>query len=183
MIIGYARVSTHEQNLAMQTDALAAAACEKIYSDEASGGQANRPGLQSALDQLRPGDTLTVWRLDRLGRSLKHLVNTIGDLEAQKIGFRSLTENIDTRSPGGKLVFHVFASLAEFERDLIRERTMAGLSAARARGRIGGRPKSLSPAQIAQVRAMHADKTIPIRDICNTFKIGSTTLYRYLKNA
>ena len=180
MKIGYARVSTHEQNLDLQKDALEAAGCTKIYTDEASGSKADRAGLQQALDQLRQGDTLTVWRLDRLGRSLKHLVEIISSLEKKQISFQSITENIDTSSPSGKLIFHLFASLAEFERSLIHERTLAGLKAARARGRIGGRKKLLTLGQVKQARALHADKTVPIKDICKTLKISKTTLYRYL---
>lgn len=181
MIIGYARVSTRDQNLNLQKDALLSAHCEKIFTDEASGGKDDRPGLLQALDQLRPGDTLTVWKLDRLGRSLKHLVATVSQLQEQNVAFCSLRENINTSSPAGKLVFHVFASLAEFEKDLIHERTMAGLAAARARGRVGGRKPALTKAQIAQAKAMHADKNISIRDICSTLKISRTSLYRYLK--
>ena len=144
MLIGYARVSTHEQTLDLQQDALKKAGCDPIYTDTASGAQPERKGLHDALQYLREGDVLVVWRLDRLGRSLKHLIETITALEERSIGFRSLSESIDTTTSGGKLVFHVFGALAEFERDLIRERTKAGLAAARSRGRRGGRPKATS---------------------------------------
>src|SRR3954452_21807404 len=142
MLIGYARVSTHEQNLDLQEDALNAAGCKKVYTDKTSGTKAERPGLEQALADARPGDSLVVWKLDRLGRSLKHLIETVTDLSHRGVGFRSLQEAIDSTS-GGKLIFHVFGALAEFERDLIRERTLAGLAAARARGRKGGRPRNL----------------------------------------
>ena len=180
MLIGYARVSTKDQNIDTQRDALESAGCEKIFTDTASGSIKDRDGLERAMESLRHGDTLAVWKLDRLGRSLSHLVQFMSDLEDQGIGFRSLRESIDTTSGVGKLVFHLFASLAEFERDLIRERTQAGLASARARGRMGGRPKALSPEQLAQARAMHADKDITIKEICATLGIGKTTLYRHL---
>jgi len=154
MFVGYARVSLPEQHLALQTDALQRAGCERLYTDTVSGGQAERPGLRTALEVLRAGDTFVVWKLDRLGRSLSHLVETIQDLHQQGIHFKSLQENIDTTSGAGKLVFHLFAALAEFERDLIRERTRAGLAAARERGKLGGRPKALRPHQAARVRAL-----------------------------
>jgi DNA invertase Pin-like site-specific DNA recombinase len=144
MLIGYARVSTADQTLALQQDALQEAGCDKVFTDTASGSKQERAGLEDALSHVRKGDTLVVWRLDRLGRSLRHLIDTITDLSQRGIGFRSITENIDTTSSGGKLVFHIFGALAEFERDIIRERTNAGLQAARARGRLGGRPKALN---------------------------------------
>ena len=145
MKIGYARVSTQDQNLDLQWDALKQAGCEKIIEDTASGGRRDRIGLERVREQLRPGDVLVVWRLDRLGRSLRHLIDLMAELETEKVGFQSLQESIDTTTPGGKLVFHIFGALAEFERNLIRERTRAGLEAARARGRKGGRPKPLPP--------------------------------------
>src|SRR5690348_6581068 len=145
--VGYARVSTGEQTLDLQLDALAAAGCDRVFQDTASGAKAERPGLARALDFLRPGDTLVVWRLDRLGRSLQHLIQTLTALDQRGVGFKSLTESIDTTTPGGKLVFHIFGALAEFERDLIRERTQAGLAAARARGRTGGHPRVAASAQ------------------------------------
>src|SRR5262245_59819689 len=143
MLIGYARISTQDQTLNLQTDALKKAGCSQIFTDTASGVDSERPGLVKTISYLRPGDTLVVWRLDRLGRSLKHLIETIGDLQERGIGFRSIQENIDTTTSGGKLIFHVFGALAEFERDIIRERTKAGLAAARARGKQGGRPRVL----------------------------------------
>src|SRR5437763_6686784 len=145
MLIGYARVSTQDQTLHLQKDALEKLGCNKIFTDTASGSKAERIGLDEALEYVREGDTLVVWRLDRLGRSLKHLIETITELNNRKIGFKSIQENIDTTTSGGKLVFHIFGALAEFERDIIRERTNAGLLAARARGRKGGRPKALTP--------------------------------------
>jgi DNA invertase Pin-like site-specific DNA recombinase len=183
MLIGYARVSTFDQTLALQRDALQEAGCERIFTDTASGSRSDRPGLAEALDHLRSGDTLVVWRLDRLGRSLRHLIDTVSALQERErgVGFKSLQEQIDTTTSGGKLVFHVFGALAEFERDLIRERTQAGLTAARARGRRGGRPKALDPkkAQIAQ--ALYNDKTNSVADICRTLRISRATLYRYVK--
>ena len=154
MLIGYARVSTTDQNLDLQRDALHAAGCERILTDTASGVKAERPGLLQALRECRAGDTLTVWKLDRLGRSLPHLVETVRDLEQRGVGFKSLQESIDTTTSGGKLIFHIFASLAEFERDIIRERTNAGLAAARARGRKGGRPPSVDPAKVKAALAL-----------------------------
>src|SRR5947209_797764 len=142
MLIGYARVSTQDQTLNLQLDALNKAGCNRIFTDTISGSIQERKGLEEALSFVRPGDSLVVWRLDRLGRSLKHLIETIGQLNRKGIGFRSITESIDTTTSSGKLVFHVFGALAEFERDLIRERTKAGLAAARMRGRLGGRPRS-----------------------------------------
>jgi DNA invertase Pin-like site-specific DNA recombinase len=144
MLIGYARVSTEDQNLDLQRDALKQAGCEQIYTDRVSGTKAERKGLTEALSHLRSGDTLVVWRLDRLGRSLRHLIDTVTDLQEREIGFKSLQESIDTTTSGGKLVFHIFGALAEFEREIIRERTKAGLTAARARGKSGGRPKALT---------------------------------------
>src|SRR3954469_6697859 len=158
MLIGYARVSSLDQTLALQQDALSAAGCQEIYTDTVSGSVTERPGLTNALSHLRSGDTLVVWRLDRLGRSLPHLIETVRQLQAQGIGFRSLQEQIDTTTSGGKLVFHVFGALAEVERDLIRERTHAGLVAARARGRLFGRPKALSPQRGKQLQSLAKDK-------------------------
>jgi DNA invertase Pin-like site-specific DNA recombinase len=143
MLIGYARVSTHVQSLSLQLDALKKARCQKVFDDKVSGARSERPGLEATLEYVREGDTLLVWRLDRLGRSLKDLIEIIGGLEKRGIGFRSLQESIDTTTSRGRLIFHVFGALAEFERNLIRERTRAGLEAARARGRKGGRPRAL----------------------------------------
>src|ERR671919_2610249 len=148
MNIGYARVSTQDQTLNLQKDALKNIGCTKIFTDTASGTKAEREGLEEALEYVREGDTLVVWRLDRLGRSLKHLIETITELNNRKIGFKSVQESIDTTTSGGKLVFHIFGALAEFEREIIRERTKAGLTAARSRGKVGGRPKALTPKEV-----------------------------------
>jgi DNA invertase Pin-like site-specific DNA recombinase len=181
MLIGYARISTHDQTLALQQDALEKAGCEKIFTDRVSGTKAQRIGLTEALSHLREGDTLVVWRLDRLGRSLRHLIDTITELNARGVGFKSLTENIDTTTSGGKLVFHIFGALAEFEREIIRERTQAGLASARSRGKVGGRPKALSARQVQILRNMAADPSLTVSDICKTLGIGRTTFYRYMK--
>lgn len=179
MKIGYARISTADQNLDLQADALKAAGCEKIFQDIASGAKDERRGLAEAVEYARAGDILTVWKLDRLGRSLKHLIETVNELHAKGVGFASLQENIDTTTPGGKLIFHVFGALAEFERELIRERTNAGLKAARARGKNGGRPKKLTPEKIEIAKAMMSDPKINIKTICQTLDISPKTLYRY----
>lgn len=180
MLIGYARVSTQDQNPAMQHDALEEAGCERVFMEKASGAQRERPQLQAALEFMRAGDTLVVWKLDRLARSLKQLVETVEDLEQRSIGFRSLTEAVDTTSPGGKLIFHIFAALAEFERSIIRERTSAGLAAARARGRMGGRPPSLSAEDLAIAKALLQDETIPVEQIAKRLNVSPSTLYRYI---
>src|SRR5215211_4966994 len=180
MLIGYARVSTSDQNPELQRDALKIAGCEKIFTDRVSGTKAERKGLTEALSHLREGDTLVVWRLDRLGRSLRHLIDTITALDERGVGFKSLTENIDTTTSEGKLVFHIFGALAEFEREIIRERTQAGLQSARSRGKIGGRPKALTPKEVQILRNMAADKSLTVSDICKTLGIGRTTFYRYL---
>jgi DNA invertase Pin-like site-specific DNA recombinase len=177
MQIGYARVSTGEQTLDLQRDALAADGCEHTYADVISGSTESRPGLDDALAYIRKGDTLVVWRLDRLGRSLKHLIETVTALEARGVGFKSLTERIDTTTPGGKLIFHVFGALAEFERDLIRERTNAGLAAARARGRKGGRPKKLTdPKTLALAQRLYHDEQTDVATICRTLGVSRATL-------
>jgi len=181
MLIGYARVSTNDQTLNLQLDALKQVKCEQVYTDTASGSLADRPGLTEALSHLREGDTLVVWRLDRLGRSLRELIDRITQLNDRKVGFRSLTEQIDTTTSGGKLIFHIFGALAEFERDVIRERTNAGLAAARSRGKVGGRRRSLSQKDIALVKKLHADKGTAIADICRSFNISRWTLRRYVK--
>ena len=184
MLIGYARVSTNEQNLDLQRDALlkAGVSPKNIFTDKITGTKQGRPGLEAALSHLREGDTFVVWRLDRLGRSLKHLIETVTTLQKQRIGFKSITENIDTSTATGQLVFHLFGALAEFERNLITERTMAGLEAARARGRKGGRPHlKPSASQIAMAKKLYADKSNSIADICRTLHISRATLYRYLK--
>ena len=183
MIIGYARVSTTEQNLDLQRDALKRAGCEKIIEDTVSGGKVQRPGLERVHDALRSGDVLAVWRLDRLGRSLKHLIELMAELEAERIGFQSVTESIDTTTPGGKLVFHIFGALAEFERNLIRERTYAGLAAARARGRKGGRRKKLGEKQRAVAVDLYRQKKHTIDEICKAVGISRPTLYKYVAAA
>jgi DNA invertase Pin-like site-specific DNA recombinase len=181
MLIGYARVSTYEQTLNLQRDALEKLACNKIFTDTASGAKTERIGLDEALSYVRKGDTLVVWRLDRLGRSLPHLITTMTALEERGIGFKSLTENIDTTTSGGKLIFHIFGALAEFERNLIRERTQAGLTAARARGKTGGRPKALTEKQISIAKALYSDPKRSVVEIYHTFKISRATLYRAIK--
>ena len=183
-LIGYARVSTADQDLQRQIETLQHAGCQddQIFRDIASGARTARPGLEACLQALAPGDTLVVWRLDRLGRSLKHLIEVVAALAERGIGFKSLTEQIDTTTPGGKLIFHVFGALAEFERDLIRERTHAGLAAARARGRLGGRPRKLADAkQLDLARTLYASGETDIDTICQTLGISRATLYRYLK--
>jgi DNA invertase Pin-like site-specific DNA recombinase len=180
MLIGYARVSTQEQDPALQLDALAQAACDKVFTEKASGAQRDRPQLMAALEYMRQGDTLVVWKLDRLARSLRQLIETVEMLEKRGIGFRSLTEAIDTTSPGGKLIFHIFASLAEFERDIIRERTKAGLVAARARGKIGGRPPALAHADLTAAKALLRDPNITVEEAARRVGVSPSTLYRHI---
>jgi len=182
VLIGYARVSTFEQNLNLQKDALKAAGCEKIFEDRISGAASTRPGMDRAMEFLREGDTLVVWRLDRLGRSLKHLIEVVSKLEERCTGFKSLQEAIDTTSSGGKLIFHIFGALAEFERNLIRERTMAGLSAARARGRKGGRPKALNPQKREIAIRLYHEKKKTVKDVCEIMGISKPTLYSYVRS-
>jgi DNA invertase Pin-like site-specific DNA recombinase len=181
MKIGYARVSTIEQNPDLQHDALREAGCDKIFTDQASGAKADRPALKEALEYARKGDCIVVWRLDRLGRSLKHLIEAIEGLESRKIGFSSLQEGLNTTTPGGKLIFHIFGALSEFERNVIRERTNAGLAAARARGRMGGRKPKLKPAQIKTLRKMYDSREHSINEICALMGVSRPTLYVYLK--
>src|SRR6059058_186416 len=181
MLIGYARVSTQDQTLNLQKDALEKIGCSKIFTDTASGAQTERKGLDEALAYVREGDSLVVWKLDRLGRSLKHLIETITKLNNRNIGFQSITEHIDTTTSGGKLIFHIFGALAEFERDIIRERTKAGLQAARNRGRVGGRPKALTPKKVAIAQSLYDNKDNTIDEICKTLTISRATLYRYIK--
>lgn len=183
MKIGYARISTQDQSQALQDDALESAGCEKIFRDRVSGAKANRPGLAKALEYVRSGDSIVVWRLDRLGRNLKHLIEVVEGLEQRGIGFVSLQEGFDTTTNGGKLVFQIFGALAEFERNLIQERTRAGLEAARARGRLGGRKRKLKSTQIEAMKLMYDSKKHSISDICSSFGISKPTLYRYLENA
>jgi len=171
----------NDQTLNLQLDALKQAKCEQVHTDTASGSLADRPGLAQALSHLREGDTLVVWRLDRLGRSLRDLIDRITELNDRKIGFRSITEQIDTTTSGGKLIFHIFGALAEFERDIIRDRTNAGLTAARARGKVGGRRRSLSQKDIALVKKLYAEQNTSIAYICRSFHISRWTLQRHLK--
>lgn len=183
MLIGYARKSTQDQTLALQHDALNAAACEKIFSDTASGAKTARPGLDEALAFARAGDTLVVWRLDRLGRSLKHLIDTVQMLDQRGIGFKSLTEQINTTTPGGRLIFHVFGALAEFERALIIERTHAGLAAARARGRKGGRPRVAAfqdSKKLARALELYREQHMTVTEICRMFGVSRSTFYSYV---
>ena len=181
MDVGYARVSTKEQNLHMQEDALKNAGCEEIYTDIASGSKSERPGLDKVLSYIREGDTLVVWKLDRLGRSIQHLIETVAKLSKRKIAFKSLQENIDTKTSGGKLIFHIFGALAEFERDLIRERTDAGLKSARARGHMGGRPTLLDNRQIKRMIEMYNAKKNTVGEICKIYEISRPSFYNYLK--
>lgn len=180
MLIGYARVSTDDQNLNLQHDALQNAGCEKVYSDQQSGAAAERAGLTNVLDVLRPGDTLVIWRLDRLGRSLKNLIHLVEQLDKREVGLKSLQENIDTTTSGGRLVFHIFGALAEFERTLIRERTQAGINAARARGRQGGRPKLLEANKRELAIRLHREQKHSIAEICSMMGVSKSTLYNYL---
>jgi len=180
MDIGYARVSTGEQNLDPQKDALEEAGCERIFTDEVSGAKSKRPGLEEAMSHLRKGDCLVVWKLDRLGRSLKDLIEKVESLADRGCEFRSLQEGIDTTTSAGKLVFHIFGALAEFERDLIRERTKAGLRAARERGKTGGRPPALEEGDIKLAQRLVQDPDVPVETICDRLGISSATLYRYV---
>ncbi|MEV4180159.1 recombinase family protein [Streptosporangium canum] len=180
-LLGYARVSTPEQDLALQLDALEAVGCNRIFSDIASGAKTERPELGKLLEYVRAGDTLVVWKLDRLGRSMRHLVETVESLKERGIHFRSLQENIDTSTATGKLIFHIFAALAEFERDLIRDRTEAGLAAARARGRVGGRKRALSPVQVDVARTMHESRKHTLAEIARALRVSRATVYRALE--
>ncbi len=183
MKIGYARVSTLEQNLDLQRDALEEAGCEKVIVDRVSGAAARRPGLERLRDLLREGDTLVVWRLDRLGRSLRDLIDWAQYLEGQGVGLQSLQESIDTHTPAGKLTFHLFGALAEFERNLIRERTLAGLEAARARGRKGGRRKALNQEKRKIAVDLYREKKMKVKEICELMGISKPTLYGYVREA
>lgn len=183
MLIGYARVSTDDQNLNLQLDALKKAGCQKIFTDHVSGSTTGRPHLEAVLDFLREGDTLVVWRLDRLGRNLRHLIEFVTPLEEKGIGFRSLTESMDTTTCSGKLSFHIFGALAEFERNLIRERTKAGLQAARARGRLGGRKPALSLHQQEVAVRLYHEKEHPVDEICRMMGISKPTLYSYIRKS
>lgn len=183
MIIGYARVSTQDQNPQLQLDALSGATCEQVFHETATGTLRERPELTACLRILRKGDSLVVWKLDRLARSLKDLVEIVHDLNQRGVGFRSLTESIDTTSSGGRLVFHIFGALAEFEHSLIRERTIAGLAAARARGRKGGRKPALSPADVRKAAAMLSDANITKAEIAKHFGVSRVTLNAALNRA
>jgi len=178
--LGYARVSTPDQDLALQLDALEAAGCVRVFSETASGARSQRPQLERLFDQLREGDTLVVWRLDRLGRSLRHLVTLVEELDTRGVGFRALDQQIDTTTASGRLQIHLFAALAEFERELGRERTHAGLQAARARGRRGGRPRALSGDQVAVVRAMYDSREHTVTAIAGVLGVSRATIYREL---
>src|SRR5258707_10709049 len=171
MKVGHRRVSTQDQQLDLQLHAMQEANCEKVFQDVMSGAKTDRPGLKEALNYVREGDILVVWKLDRLGRSLPHLIEVITQLDARSVGFICLKQNLDTTPPGGRLIFHIFGAIAQFERELIRERTMAGLQSARARGRFGGRPRSLSAAKIKLLRSMHAEPPKPraalLHEACN----------------
>jgi DNA invertase Pin-like site-specific DNA recombinase len=185
MKVGYARVSTHDQHLTLQLDALRKAGCRQVYEEVISGARAERPVLQQALAHLRQGDVLMIWKLDRLGRSLRHLIEVVSNLAQRGIGFKSLQENLDTTTSSGKLVFHMFGALAEFERDLIRERTQAGLTAARARGRLGGRPRGLSrPAEATALAAetLYREGQLSVQQIAAKLHIAKSTLYVYLRH-
>ncbi|EFI50027.1 recombinase family protein [Afipia sp. 1NLS2] len=179
-IIGYARVSTADQTPDLQIDALKSAGAHRVFIETASGAKTDRPQLAAALDYLRPGDTLTVWKLDRLARSIRQLIITIDRLERLGCGFRSLTEAIDTTTPTGKLVFHIFGALTEFERSIIRERTIAGLAAAKARGRRGGRPRVMSENMIIAAGAMIRDGSMTIKEIADQLGVSDGTLYKYI---
>lgn len=180
MLIGYCRVSTSDQNLNLQKDELKKFGCSKIYEDVASGAKSERAGLESAIDFAREGDTLVIWKLDRLGRSLRDLIEIVNRLEKSGVSFVCITQNIDTRTPSGKLFFHIFGALAEYERELIRERTKAGLTAARARGRKGGRKPAMNEEQIEQARAMMDNPKLKIKSILKTLGISKATLYKYV---
>ena len=191
MLVGYARVSTRDQNPDLQLDALSEAGCGKIFTEQRSGARRDRPELAKALGYVRAGDVLVVWKLDRLARSLRQLIGTVGRLEEAEIGFRSLTEAIDTTTPGGCPVFHIFGSLAEFEREIVRERTLAGLDSARARGRTGGRPAKLGAKEIEAARAMLGGSPgsssgaggLTFAEVCRQLGVGRSTLYRHLRDA
>jgi len=178
--VGYARVSSKDQKLEPQRDALLADGCEKVFEEKISSREAERRALRETFDYCRPEDLLVVTSLDRLGRSLRELIDLVGELEGRRVGFRSLKENLDTSTAGGKLVFHVFASIAEFEREIIRERTMAGLKAARARGRVGGRPKALDDGRASLARKLKKEGEHSVEEICSMLGVGRSTLYRYL---
>lgn len=179
MLIGYARVSTRDQNLESQEDALRKAGCERLYSDKISSRKAERPQFKIVLEVLQEGDTLVVWRLNRIARSLRELIEIVNDLKARNVGLRILNENIDTTTPNGRLFFHIIGALAEYDRDIIRENTYAGLEAARERGRVGGRSRALNDEQVRIAHALAA-QDIPREQIGQLLKVSRATLYRYL---
>jgi DNA invertase Pin-like site-specific DNA recombinase len=183
VLIGYARVSAADQSLSLQADALTKAGCDRVFSDHSAEGRIARDGLSSALSHLRPGDELVVWKLDRLGRTARQLVGLIEELQSRQVGFRSLTDGIHTSSPVGRLFFHVMAALAEMERDLVRERTRAGLAAARARGREGGRRPKLSKRQVEHARSLLADPKTSVSEVASTLGVARSTLYRAIGRA
>ena len=183
MLIGYARVSTRDQKPHLQLDALRDAGCERVFEETASGAKRDRAALKAALEFMRSGDSLVVWKLDRLARSTRQLLETVEELEQRGIGLKILTQNIDTASAGGRLIFTVFSAIAEFEREIIRERTRAGLDAARSRGRKGGRPRALSDKDLKLARALLADPEITVGDVAKRLGVGASTLYRYLPAA
>ena len=182
MKIGYGRVSTADQHLRTQEDALRQAGCDEIFTDIISGAKTERPGLEKALAYLRKNDTLVIWKLDRLGRSIQHLIQIVNDLQERKIGLQSLQENIDTSTSGGKLIFHIFSALAEFERSLIQERTQTGLRAARARGRLGGRPPLLDNRQVNRMLDLYHEGKTTVAEICKIYNVSRPSFYNYLKN-
>lgn len=180
MLVGYARVSTRDQSPALQLDALRAAGCERVFEETAGGARADRPQLTAALDFVRPGDALVVWKLDRLARSTRQLIDTVEQLRTRGIGFRCLTQDLDTTTSGGRLVFTIFSAIAEFEREVIRERTRAGLDAARARGRTGGRPPALSDRDRTAARALLRDPELTVVEVAARLNVAPSTLYRHL---
>jgi DNA invertase Pin-like site-specific DNA recombinase len=179
MLIGYARVSTTDQNLELQLDALKKGGCQRVFTDQASGARADRVGLKDALSHLREGDSLVVWKLDRLGRTVKGLIDLVGELESRKVHFQSLTDGIDTKTPAGRFFFHVMASLAQMERELLVERTQAGLAAAKARGKLGGRPRRMTGSKLESARRLLVSGAQP-REVARDLGVSIQTLYRWL---
>jgi DNA invertase Pin-like site-specific DNA recombinase len=183
MLIGYARISTRDQKPHLQRDALQEAGCERIFEETASGAKRDRPELKAALDFMRFGDSLVIWKLDRLARSTRQLLETVEEFERRGLGLKILTQNIDTTNAGGRLIFTIFSAIAEFEREIIRERTCAGLDAARLRGHKGGRPRALSEKDLKQARALLTDPEITVEDVARRLGVGPSTLYRYIPAA
>lgn len=180
MLIGYARVSTRDQNLDLQLDKLREVGCEKIFSDKASGVREDRPGLAEAIAYARSGDTLTVWKLDRLGRTMKSLIRFVDDLRESGVEFKSINEGLDTSTPMGRFTFHILGALAQMEAELVKERTMAGLQASRARGKLGGRPKKITPDQLVMARTLMTNPDLTMEQIARQLGVGKSTLYREL---